>query len=54
MATVYQADVKFVSAFVAYSEKQIQEILKEFLSHYRDAETGLGFESITVEVKRKA
>ena len=49
MATVYKFEVECVSAFCAYPEKQIQEIIENALKTFEDKTSGLRLESITVK-----
>ena len=49
MATVYRFEVECVSAFCAYPEKQIQEIIENALKLFEDNRSGLRLESITVK-----
>ena len=51
MATVYNINVKTVSAFKRYREKDINKIFSDFLETYRDEKTGLKFESTVVDTK---
>lgn len=52
MATVYKIKIKTTSAFCAYDEKYVRELLEKFLRDYRDEKSGLGFEGTEVDVKR--
>ena len=48
MATVYKFEVECVSAFCAYPEIQIKEIIENALKQFEDKASGLRLESITV------
>jgi hypothetical protein len=50
MATVYKLEVDAESAFIAYNEEQICEVVKKALEAYVDPVTGLKLESVEVEV----
>ena len=53
MATIYNINIKTVSAFQNYNEQYINDIFKKFLKDYRDPKSGLGFENTEIEVIRK-
>ena len=53
MATIYEFNVRCVSAFCAYDQETITQIVKDALKNWEDKETGLKLESITVEDKNK-
>ena len=52
MATNYNIKVKAVSAFVNYSEEEVQNIMTDIISNYKHKDNGLGFESIEVKVEK--
>jgi len=52
MATVYKIEIKTVSAFCAYDEKYMKEMLEKFLKEYKDEKTKLGFENTEIKVER--
>ena len=49
MATLYRFDVKCVSAFCAYDQEFIQELIENALKDFQDKETGLKLESIEIK-----
>lgn len=51
MATVYDINIKTVSAFCAYNEKDIKEIFEKLIKEYKDKKTNLGFENTEISVK---
>ena len=53
MATIYNIKIKTVSAFSAYSEEEVEQILKDFLKKYRHPKTKLGFESTEITVEKQ-
>jgi len=52
MATVYNIEIKTVSAFVNYNEKYMEEMFSKFLEDYKDKDNNLGFECTEIKVKR--
>lgn len=52
MATVYNIKIKTVSPFIAYTEKNMEEILNKLIKDYRDPKTGMKFESTEIKVER--
>ncbi len=53
MATVYNIEIKTVSAFVNYPEKEIENLFQDFLKTYKNSNTNLGFESTEIKIKKK-
>lgn len=51
MATIYNFEVRAVSAFLAHDPKTIQSIIRKALEEFRDPKTGLTLESIEVKAK---
>ena len=49
MATIYKFKVKCVSAFCAFSDNEIKEIIEKSLKNWKDEETGLKLESIEIK-----
>lgn len=49
MATLYRFDVKCVSAFCAYDQEFIQQLIEDTLKDFQDKDTGLKLESIEVK-----
>jgi hypothetical protein len=49
MATIYKFEVKAVSAFKAYHEDVIKEIIENALNNFVDENTGLTLESIEIK-----
>lgn len=52
MATIYKAQIKFVSPFVNYSKRDIITILEKFLKEYKNKQNGLGFEGIEIDAEK--
>lgn len=52
MATVYKIEITTVSAFCAYNEKYIKNMLEKFFKEYKDKDTNLGFESTEITLKK--
>lgn len=52
MATIYNIEIKTVSAFCAFDEEYMEKMFHKFLKEYRDEETGLGFENTEIEIVR--
>ncbi len=53
MATLYEINIKTVSAFCAYDERYMKELFDKFLKEYKDKHTQLGFENTEIEVEIK-
>ena len=49
MATVYNFNVRCVSAFCSYPEKDIAKLIQDALTKFVDPDTGLTLESIVVK-----
>lgn len=52
MATIYNINIKTVSAFCSYDEEYIKKMFEKFLKDYKDEKTKLGFESTEIDVQR--
>lgn len=51
MATVYNLNIKTVSAFSKYPEEEVCKIIKNLIDNYKHPETGLGFESTEISIR---
>ena len=49
MATIYEFNVRCVSAFCAYNQETIKQIVKDALENWENKKTGLKLESIKIE-----
>jgi hypothetical protein len=53
MATIYKFNVRCVSAFCAYEQKLIENIVRDALNNWVDPVTGLTLESIEINVTKE-